>query len=102
MTPMLPTTLVGLSVGPLLDRWPRKPILIGADVLRIFGTPVPGSLRLRSALVWLARVFFVVARFRKIGIRALQHGVLVTMTQLTGHVFVCSLAGGVLLDRPFG
>jgi len=60
----LPTVLVGLTLGPLLDRLPRRDLMIGADLLRaavFFTLPFtssPGAIVSLAAVAGLANGFF--------------------------------------------
>jgi len=60
----LPTVLVGLTLGPLLDRLRRRDLMIGADVLRaavFFALPFmssPGGIVALAAVAGLANGFF--------------------------------------------
>jgi MFS family permease len=60
----LPTVLVGLTLGPLLDRLPRRNLMIGADLLRaavFFTLPFtssPGAIVSLAAVAGLANGFF--------------------------------------------
>jgi MFS family permease len=60
----LPTVLVGLTLGPLVDRLPRRDLMIGADLLRagvFFALPFtsqPGTIVVLAAVAGLANGFF--------------------------------------------
>ena len=60
----LPTVLVGLTLGPLLDRLRRRDLMIGADILRaavFFTLPFtssPGTIVALAAVAGLANGFF--------------------------------------------
>jgi MFS family permease len=60
----LPTVFVGLTLGPLLDRLPRRDLMIGADLLRaavFFTLPFtsdPGAIVALAAVAGLANGFF--------------------------------------------
>ena len=60
----LPTVVVGLTLGPLLDRLPRRNLMVGADVLRaavFFALPFtssPGAIVALAAVAGIANGFF--------------------------------------------
>jgi len=60
----LPTVVVGLTLGPLLDRLPRRNLMIGADLVRaavFFTLPFtssPGAIVSLAAVAGLANGFF--------------------------------------------